>query len=64
MFPTTSASGQPDWTAKFERTKTAPDNAQGGACFYKDLPGSTDCEVVDPTVLTPRGAALGPRRRR
>ena len=64
MFPTTSASGQPDWTAKFERTKTAPDNAQGGACFYKDLPGSTDCEVVDPTVPTPRGAALGPRRRR
>ena len=30
MFPTTSASGQPDWTAKFERTKTPPDNRRAG----------------------------------
>jgi hypothetical protein len=64
-FPGTTASGQPDWTAKFERTKTGPDSAQGGACFYKDpLPGNDGCEVVEPTVPTPRGAALGPRRRR
>ena len=66
-FPTTAdGQGQPDWTAKFKQTTTPPDNATGGACYYRVLPGDTDCEVVDPTptVPTTRGAAVGPRRRR
>jgi len=65
LFPTSNASGQPDWTAKFERTTTAPDNAAKGACFYPDpLPGEKDCDVVEPTAPQPRGAAQGSRPRR
>jgi hypothetical protein len=65
MFPTTTAPGQPDWTAKFERTNAPPDNATGGACFYPDpLPGDDGCDVVEPTGSGSRGAALGSRRRR
>jgi hypothetical protein len=68
MFPDTTAPGQPDWTAKFQRTSTAPDNTppdnnnKGGACFYPDpLPGNEGCEAVEPTGPQPRGV---PRRRR
>jgi cell migration-inducing and hyaluronan-binding protein len=64
-FPDTSAPGQPDWTAKFERTTTAPDNAAKGACFYSPpLPGDTGCDVVEPTGPASRAAAQGSRRRR
>jgi hypothetical protein len=64
-FPTTSASGQPDWQTKFARTKTDPDNAKGGKCFYPDpLPGNKDCDVVEPTAPASRGVALGSRRGR
>jgi hypothetical protein len=53
-FPEATASGQPDWLTKFELTKTAPDNASGGACFYPTpLPGNSGCDVVEPTAPAP-----------
>jgi hypothetical protein len=64
-FPETAASGQPDWQTKFELTKTAPDNASGGGCFYPaPLPGNSGCDVVEPTAPAPARAALRPRGRR
>ena len=46
IFPTTpSNDGKPDWLTKFVRTSIAPDNAQGGACYYPQVPG-TDCPVL------------------
>jgi hypothetical protein len=51
VFPTTADTAhQPDWTTKFTRTSTAPDNGftpingPRPACFYEKLPG-TDCPV-------------------
>jgi hypothetical protein len=64
-FPETGASGQPDWKTKFELTKTEPDNASKGACFYPEpLPGNSGCDVVEPTAPAPARAALRPRGRR
>ncbi|HEU0154958.1 MAG TPA: hypothetical protein VFQ82_02730, partial [Stellaceae bacterium] len=45
-FPIATAdpTHRPDWTTKFERTSTKPDQTVG-SCFYDKLPGAADCPV-------------------
>jgi hypothetical protein len=43
--PDGSLQGAPNWLTKFLQTTLSPDSASGGRCYYRQLPGASDCPV-------------------